>query len=146
MKDLENKVVVITGAGSGIGRSLALKMYKKGAKLALNDFNKQSLDETLSLINSEDDIYSEVFDVSKNEEFDTFSKNVINHFSKVDIVINNAGITIGSFSVIETKIEDYKKVIGVNMWGMIYGTLAFVTHLRKQKESSIVNISSIGDF
>ena len=143
MKDLRNKVVVITGAGSGIGRSLTLKMHNKGARLALNDFNKQSLDETLSLINCEDDIYTEVFDVSKNEEFDTFSKNVINHFGKVDIVINNAGITIGSFSVLETKIEDYKKVIGVNMWGMIYGTLAFVPHLRKQKESSVVNISSI---
>ena len=143
MKDLKNKVVVITGAGSGIGRSLAIKMHNNGAKLALNDFNKQSLDETLSIIGNIDQIYTEVFDVSKNEEFDTFSKNVINHFGKVDIVINNAGITIGSFSVLETKIEDYEKVIGVNMWGMIYGTLAFVTHLRKQKESSIVNISSI---
>ena len=48
MKDLRNKVVVITGAGSGIGRSLTLKMHNKGARLALNDFNKQSLDETLS--------------------------------------------------------------------------------------------------
>ena len=143
MNDLKNKVVVITGAGSGIGRSLAIKMHKEGARLALNDFNKQSLVETLSLIGNNNDIYYEVFDVSKKEKFDTFSKNVRNHFKKVDIVINNAGITIGTFSAVETTIEDYEKVLGVNLWGMIYGTLAFIPELRKQKESSVVNISSI---
>lgn len=143
MNDLKNKVVVITGAGSGIGRSLAIKMHKEGVRLALNDFNKQSLVETLSLIGNNNDIYYEVFDVSKKEKFDTFSKNVRNHFKKVDVVINNAGITIGTFSAVETTIEDYEKVLGVNLWGMIYGTLAFIPELRKQKESSVVNISSI---
>tara|TARA_B100000767_G_scaffold192937_1_gene180084 strand:+ start:379 stop:1200 length:822 start_codon:yes stop_codon:yes gene_type:complete len=143
MNDLKNKVVVITGAGSGIGRSLAIKMHKEGARLALNDFNKQSLVETLSLIGNNNDIYYEVFDVSKKEKFDTFSKNVHNHFKKVDVVINNAGITIGTFSAVETTIEDYEKVLGVNLWGMIYGTLAFIPELRKHKESSVVNISSI---
>ena len=134
MKNLKNKVVVITGAGSGIGRSLAIKIYKKGAKLALNDFNKQSLDETLSIIGNVDGIYAEVFDVSKKEEFDQFSKNVVSHFKKVDVVINNAGITNGSISAIETTIESYEKVLGVNLWGMIYGTLAFLPELRKQNE------------
>ena len=143
MKDLKNKVVVITGAGSGIGRSLAIKMHNNGAKLALNDFNKQSLDETLSIIGNIDQIYNEVFDVSKKEEFYQFSKNVVSHFKKVDVVINNAGITNGSITAVDTTIESYEKVLGVNLWGMIYGTLAFMPELRKQKESSVVNISSI---
>ncbi len=143
MKDLNNKVVVITGAGSGIGRSIAIKMHEKGALLALNDFDNKALLETINIIDDVNKIYSEVFDVSERKDFDQFAKNVVNHFGKVDVMINNAGITIGSLSAIETTIEDYEKVIGINLWGMIYGTLAFIPELRKQKESSIVNISSI---
>ena len=108
MKNLNDKVVVITGAGSGIGRSLALKMYKLGAKLALNDLKKNALDETLSMIDNPENIYTETFDVSVKKDFDLFAKNVINHFKKVDVLINNAGITIGSYSVSETSIEKYE--------------------------------------
>ena len=143
MKNLNDKVVVITGAGSGIGRSLALKMYKLGAKLALNDLKKNALDETLSMIDNPENIYTETFDVSVKKDFDLFAKNVINHFKKVDVLINNAGITLGSYSVSETSIEKYEKVIGINLWGMIYGTLCFLPELRKQTESSVVNISSV---
>jgi len=143
MKNLKNKIVVITGAGSGIGRSLAIKLQEKGVKLALNDFNEDALKETIKLIGSTSEIYSEIFDVSNKVDFDQFAKNVINHFKKVDVVINNAGITNGNSSATQTTIETYEKVLGVNLWGMIYGSLAFVPELRKQKESSVVNISSI---
>ena len=67
MKNLNNKVVVITGAGSGIGRSLAIKMHESGALLALNDFNDITLEETVHIINDVNKIYSEVFDVSKKK-------------------------------------------------------------------------------
>ena len=90
MKNLKNKIVVITGAGSGIGRSLAVKLHEKGVMLALNDFNKNSLKETIKLIGSTSEIYSEIFDVSNKEDFDQFAKNVIQHYKKVDVVINNA--------------------------------------------------------
>ena len=143
MKNLKNKIVVITGAGSGIGRSLAIKLQEKGVKLALNDFNEDALKETIKLIGSTSEIYSEIFDVSNKVDFDQFAKNVINHFKKVDVVINNAGITNGSSSATQTTIETYEKVLGINLWGMIYGTLAFMPELRKQNESSVVNISSI---
>ena len=123
MKNLNDKVVVITGAGSGIGRSLALKMYKLGAKLALNDLKKNALDETLSMIDNPENIYTETFDVSVKKDFDLFAKNVINHFKKVDVLINNAGITVGSYSVCETSIEKYEKVIGINSVSYTHLTL-----------------------
>tara|TARA_B100000767_G_scaffold273742_1_gene304778 strand:+ start:16399 stop:17250 length:852 start_codon:yes stop_codon:yes gene_type:complete len=143
MKNLKNKVAVITGAGSGIGRSIALKLHKKGAKLALNDLNESTLNETIKLIGSKEEVYKEVFDVSHKDQFHQFANNCIKHYKKVDIVINNAGITNGNSSAAETTIETYNKVLGVNLWGMIYGTLAFLPSLREQKESSVVNVSSI---
>ncbi|MDG1263967.1 MAG: SDR family NAD(P)-dependent oxidoreductase [Flavobacteriaceae bacterium] len=143
MKNLKNKVAVITGAGSGIGRSLALKLHKKGVKLALNDFNEGTLNQTIKLIGLKEEIYKEVFDVSDKDRFYQFANNCIKHYKKIDIVINNAGITNGNFSASETTIETYSKVLGVNLWGMIYGTLAFLPTLREQEESSVVNLSSI---
>ena len=143
MKNLENKVAVITGAGSGIGRSLALKLHKKGVKLALNDFNESTLNGTIKLIGLKEEVYKEIFDVSNKDRFYQFANNVIKHYKKVDIVINNAGITNGNSSASETTIETYRKVFGVNLWGMIYGTLSFLPILREQEESSVVNISSI---
>jgi butyryl-CoA dehydrogenase len=143
MKNLKSKVAVITGAGSGIGRSLALKLHKKGVKLALNDFNESTLNQTIKLIGSKEEVYKEVFDVSDKDRFYQFAKNCIKHHKKIDIVINNAGITNGNFSASETTIETYSKVLGVNLWGMIYGTLAFLPTLREQEESSVVNLSSI---
>lgn len=143
MKNLKNKVAVITGAGSGIGRSLALKLHKKGVKLALNDFNESTLNQTIKLIGSKEEVYKEVFDVSDKDRFYQFANNCIKQYKKIDIVINNAGITNGNFSASETTIETYSKVLGVNLWGMIYGTLAFLPILREQEESSVVNLSSI---
>ncbi|MDC1081036.1 SDR family NAD(P)-dependent oxidoreductase [Flavobacteriaceae bacterium] len=143
MKNLKNKVAVITGAGSGIGRSLALKLHKKGVKLALNDFNESTLDETIKLIGLKEEVYKEVFDVSNKDRFYQFANNCNKHFGRIDIMINNAGITNGNFSASEITLETYRKVLGVNLWGMIYGTLAFLPILREQEESSLVNLSSI---
>lgn len=142
MKDLKNKVVVITGAGSGIGRAMAIQFAKEGAKLALNDFKKEGLDETLSLL-TETETYAEVFDVSNRDAFYTFSDKVIEKFHHVDIVINNAGVSLGKQTFLQTSWEDFEWIMNINLWGVINGSKIFLPHLLKQKEATIVNISSV---
>jgi NAD(P)-dependent dehydrogenase (short-subunit alcohol dehydrogenase family) len=141
MKDFKDKVVVITGAGSGIGRALALDFHQRGARLALNDFNEQGLSETVGLIDRE--VFTEVFDVSKKEAMFAFADSVANHYGQVDVVINNAGVALVKGTTSEVTVEEYEWVLGINLWGMMYGSLAFLPHLRRQTESSLVNVSSI---
>lgn len=142
MKNLKNKIVVITGAGSGIGRALAIEFAKEGAKLALNDFDEKGLKETLSLL-EKIEVFSEVFDVSNREAFYGFSYKVIDKFKAVDVVINNAGVSLGKQNVMQTSWEDFEWVMNINIWGVINGSKIFLPHLIKQKESTIVNISSV---
>lgn len=143
MKHFENKVVVITGAGSGIGRALALEFGKLGAKLALNDFSENTLLETVALLNEPENTYHQAFDVANKTDFYQFADNVITQFGRVDVVINNAGVAISKLTAAEVSIEDYEWILGINLWGMMYGSLAFLPHLRRQKESSLVNLSSV---
>lgn len=144
MKDFKGKIVVITGAGSGIGEALALNFAELGAHLALNDYNAERLKSTVQLCEGLGaEVYSECFDVSDKEAFFSFADNVLEHFKAVDIVINNAGVALGKFSVLEASIEDFEWIIGINLWGVIYGTKAFLPTLLKRGEASIVNISSL---
>jgi len=143
MKDFENKVVVITGAGSGIGRALALEFKKSGAKLAINDYNEVALFETVELLGGPGNAFYQSFDVADKTAFYGFADNVIAHYGRVDVVINNAGVAIFKLSASEISMADYEWIFGVNLWGMMYGSLAFLPHLRKQKESSLVNLSSV---
>jgi NAD(P)-dependent dehydrogenase (short-subunit alcohol dehydrogenase family) len=142
MKNFENKVVVITGVGSGIGRALAVEFHKLGAKLAINDFNETSLLETVEMLGGSA-VFYKTFDVSDKAAFYQFADSVIAHYGQVDVVINNAGVAISKLSAGEISIEDYEWIFGINLWGMMYGSLAFLPHLRQQKEASIVNLSSI---
>jgi len=146
MKDFKNKVVVITGVGSGIGRALAVAFYKKGAKLALNDFNETTLLETVAMVGGREAVFSKSFDVADKTAFFQFAEEVVTHYGEVDVVINNAGVGIARLSTLEVSIEDYEWIFGINLWGMMYGTLAFLPYLRKQKEASVVNVSSIFGF
>jgi len=143
MKNFENKVVVITGTGSGIGRALALEFKKLGAKLAINDKNEAALLETVDLLGGPDNVFYHAFDVADKTAFYKFADDVIEHYGRVDVVINNAGVAIFKLTASEISMADYEWIFGVNLWGMMYGSLAFLPHLRKQQESSLVNLSSI---
>jgi len=144
MKDFKNKVAVVTGAGSGMGRELAIQLVQKGAKVAINDWNSESLSETMDMIRDlEGDAVARHFDVSDKEAVYNFADEVVNHFGQVDIVINNAGYTLPSKSIELTQYEDFEKLIGVNMWGVIYGSKAFLPHLKKRPHGVLMNTSSV---
>ena len=142
--NLNDKVIVVTGAGSGIGRALALQLTNLGATLALNDWNKQSLDETLQLVESQGGIaIAKAYDVSNRSDHEAFAEEVVRTFGHVDGLINNAGVTIFPSSIIKTDPIDFQRVVDVNLWGVVHGTQVFVPYLKQRKVSFLINISSI---
>lgn len=143
MKNLKNKVIVITGAGSGIGRALAIQLATQGAKLALNDRNEAQLKQTRHLISEHSDVLTEAFDVGDSAAFFAFAQKVAAHYGHVDVVINNAGIALEQRKTLDIPLEDFEKTLQVNLWGVIYGTRAFLPFLLDRPEAALVNISSI---
>ena len=137
-----NKVVVITGAGSGIGRALAIQLATAGARLALSDVNQAGLDETLQLLPSGSTAKGYQLDVSSWEAFQAHAEEVKTDFGTAHFIINNAGATVVG-TVAHTSIEEYEWQLGINMWGVLYGTKAFLPMMQAQREGCIVNISSV---
>ena len=143
MDPFYQKTAVVTGAASGIGRALAKELAKAGCHLALADVNIQELKQTHSLltdISPKVSIYE--LDVADKSAVHTFADQVIKDFGGVQIVINNAGVSMNS-PVQQLRYEDFEWIMGINFWGMVYGTKAFLPHLLQQEESWLANVSSI---
>ncbi|MHB9801080.1 SDR family NAD(P)-dependent oxidoreductase [Pseudomonas sp. MT3] len=138
----ENKVVVITGAGSGIGRALAVQFAEVGARLALSDINAAGLEETLTQLAPGADARAYLLDVSARDAVFAHADEVLRDFGAVHYVINNAGATVVG-SVANTGIDEYEWQLNINLYGVLYGTKAFLPMLLRQAEGCIVNISSI---
>lgn len=142
----KNKVVVITGAGSGIGRALSQQFAEAGARLALSDINQAGLDETvrsLALAGKEAQrVKAYQLDVSSWDAVQAHAAEVQRDFGTAHVIVNNAGATVMG-TVNHTSIEEFEWQLGINMWGVLYGTKAFLPMMLAQKEGCIVNISSI---
>ena len=144
MKDFKNKTAVITGAGSGLGRSLALRLVSAGARLALSDIDENGLRETRQLTGAGDqEISLHQVDVADRQRMQEFAGEVVSRHGNVDILINNAGISLTPMTFDEITEEQYRKVLDVNMWGVYNGTRAFLPYLLERPEANIVNISSL---
>lgn len=144
MKDFNDKVVVITGAASGIGKALAQAFAQRGARLALNDINPEGLQALHSAYSSKGiSCFSQAFSVSESKAVHAFSAQVVNHYGQVDLVINNAGVALDAISVEDLSYEDLEWIMGINFYGVVYGTQAFLPYLKRQKEAALVNISSL---
>jgi hypothetical protein len=143
MKNLEGRVAVVTGASSGIGRELAIGLAKEGCRLALSDINQGGLKETAGIITSRGgQAMIRQVNVASKKEMYAFAAAVMKHYGEVDIVINNAGIVYTS-TIEDLSYEDFERVMNINFWGVVYGTKAFLGHLKKRQAANIVNISSV---
>src|SRR5690606_3760637 len=143
MKSLHNRVAVITGAGSGIGRALAFELAAAGCKLALSDINETAVKQAAKeLQDSGHEVIADRLDVADRDAFYAYADKVLEHFGEAHIVINNAGVAVGA-TVENTSYEDFEWLMGINFWGVVYGTKAFLPHLKKAEEGHIVNISSV---
>jgi len=141
---LSGKVAVISGAGSGIGRACAIAFAEKGCAVAISDINQDRINETQEMLSKYDiRVHASVLDVKDWEAWQNYSKEVIAHFGAVDIILNNAGVTLGPFSVEEVSMEKFRWVMDINFWGMVYGSKAFLSHLKSRPEACVANISSI---
>ena len=141
---LDNLVVVITGAGSGIGRALAVNVAEKGALLALSDVEEAGLAETVDLVKNAGarEVRSDRVDVADRAAMTAYAADVAEHFGRVNVVFNNAGVALtGHFE--ETAYADLDWIVGVNFWGVVQGTKEFLPHLIASGNGHVVNISSL---
>jgi NAD(P)-dependent dehydrogenase (short-subunit alcohol dehydrogenase family) len=144
MKEFSGKTAIITGAGSGLGRSLALQLYAAGATLALCDINFAGIEETLKITGeSGEGISLHHVDVGDRQQMSRFASEVVSHHGAADILINNAGISLTPMIFDDISEEQFEKVLDVNMRGVYNGIRVFLPHLLERPEASIVNISSL---
>lgn len=140
MRNLHDKVAVITGAASGIGRALAVAMDQEGCHLVLADLNAAGLNESAALLKRP--ALRQTLDVADRAAIQSLRDVAIAHYGHVDIVVNNAGVAV-SQTVEDLSYADLEWIMGINFWGAVYGTKAFLPHLKTRPEASIVNVSSV---
>ena len=143
MKNFKNKVAAITGAASGMGRTLALELARRGCHLALSDVNEAGLAETAQLASKLGvKVTIAKLNVADRDAFFAWADQVVADHGKVNLIFNNAGVALGAF--LETiKAKDFEWIMGINFWGVVWGTQAFLPHLKKSGEGHIINTSSL---
>lgn len=142
MKSFTNKVVVITGAGSGIGRALARNLAGRGARLALSDVDEAGLAETASLLGPAAEVRSDQIDVRDRAAMAVYAASVAAEFGVVNVVINNAGVALTG-SVADMSYQDMEWIVDIDFWGVVNGTKEFLPHLISSGDGHIVNLSSL---
>ncbi len=142
--DLNNKVVIITGASSGIGRSLAEQLHQAGCRIVLAARNEQAMGQIAATMEA-DRVLIVKTDVADNDQVQAMVDAAIARFGRVDILINNAGVGIKG-SVATVPIADYRRMVEVNQFGVVYGIRAVYPVMKTQGQGLIVNVSSVAGF
>jgi short-subunit dehydrogenase len=143
MREFTGRVAAITGAGSGIGRALANNLARRGTHLALSDINEVGLAETVGQCEGRGvKITSQRLDVADRDAVYAWADQVVDDHGKANLIINNAGVALGA-TIESMSYEDFEWLMNINFWGVVYGTKAFLPHLKAAKEGHIVNLSSV---
>ncbi len=139
---IKDKVALITGSGSGIGRAIAIRFAKEGAKVVINDIVEERAKSALDEVRQHSPESSmEVFDVSKWDEVQDAVERIVDRYGRIDILVNNAGVLRDNY-LTKMPIEDWDFVLDINLKGPFLCCKAVVPHMMKQKDGRIVNISS----
>lgn len=143
MTTLQGRVAVVTGAGSGIGRATAKLLAERGCKVAISDVNPASLAETAdSIEGTGGSVLQHTLDVADRAAVYAYADSVAAEWGGANIVINNAGVALAQ-PVNELNYDDWQWLFGINFWGVVHGTHAFLPQLLAGDEGHIVNISSL---
>lgn len=137
-----NPRAVVTGGGSGLGRAFSVALGKRGGRVLVTDLDLATAEATAELVRAAGGTASTLrCDVSKKEDVYALPDAMKSAFGGTDVVFNNAGVAVGG-PVHEIPVEDWEWLMGINLWGVIYGTLAFLPHFRAQGSGHYVNIAS----
>ncbi|MET9213555.1 MULTISPECIES: SDR family NAD(P)-dependent oxidoreductase [unclassified Nocardia] len=143
MREYRDRTVVITGAGSGIGRALAYAMADRGARLALSDVDAEAVSATADECERRNaEVRDFVLDVADRDAIYAHAEVVAEHFGGVHTVINNAGVAVHA-GVQAMSDEDMAWIMNINFWGVVHGTRAFLPHLIASGDGQIANVSSV---
>jgi NAD(P)-dependent dehydrogenase (short-subunit alcohol dehydrogenase family) len=143
VKSFANKVAAVTGAASGMGRSLAVNLAKQGCHVAVSDVDEKGLAETAKLAGVHGvKITHKRVDVAKRDEVYAWADEVVADHGKCNLVFNNAGVGYGA-SVEGCEYPDAEWLMNINFWGVVHGTKAFLPHLRASGEGHVINTSSL---
>ncbi|NGX07961.1 SDR family NAD(P)-dependent oxidoreductase [Mycobacteroides franklinii] len=143
MDGFTGKVAAVTGAGSGIGRALAIELARSGAKVAISDIDAEGLAETERQVRALGaEVHSDRLNVVERESVLLYADALKDHFGTVNQIYNNAGIAY-SGDVGASPFKDIERIFDVNLWGVVNGTKAFLPHLIASGDGHVINVSSL---
>jgi len=145
MKDFNDKVAAITGAASGMGRALAVELARRGCHVALSDIDPAGLEGTAGLAakaNPAVRITSARVDVANRAAVFAWADQAGADHGRVNLIFNNAGVALSTL-LEKVRPEDFEWIMGINFWGVVWGTQAFLPHLRASGDGHVINTSSL---
>lgn len=144
---VNNKVIIVTGGGNGMGRELVLSLLSRGAKVVAIDINEEALIETVAISKGDKAaLLTYVVDITNRTSVENLYADILAKFNYIDGIINNAGIIQPFIKLNELSYEAIDRVFNVNFYGTLYMIKTFLPHLLTRPEAHIVNISSMGGF